>query len=238
MPNDWDAWADSLWATDPDRPGFYAFYAAALRSLNADVIALQELKSTQGSALAPFNPKWREIVPTLADSLGMYYYQQEYSKFHGFAFLSKYPIISDTNFSVRTPYDGMIRITIQTDNGSVLSLYNLHQTYKGSTERTLDAEMNLLQIQLENLNPHIILGDFNVYIEDMESGIPTEMQRYIDAGYNWQGYEKDYILTNNNTDRKDFREIRNQWTDYETESFNLGDTAASDHLPVWAKIRF
>lgn len=220
--------------------------ADTLRSMEADIIGLQEVDVHWGS-----RSDYENTVEKLAEKLDMEYYfapiydddpleEGEPRRQYGVAVLSKYPIVSAynreiTRLSTQDPdptpklAPGFLEAQIDVE-GEDLWFYVTHLDYRGdSTVREMQIED---MFQVMNEHPYnILVGDLNATPDAQE--LEPLFQSFYDVwnisgdhlGYTFPADEPekriDYILT---TPR------------IEVEQAYTTDSIASDHLPVTAEI--
>jgi|GEM_PF-6985703 len=229
----WARWADKEWYPNIGKPGYFDFFENVLRSLDADIIAIQEGPVTT-------HTNWggedgasdeRQIIPELAKRLNMNYYVQDETKWHGFSVLSKFPIAGAADYSHSgTPGSGFIRVSLEVEDGKVLHIYNTHLHYKEPHIRDIELKMYTGIMESENLRPRIFLGDLNIRSTD-----DPQLSILNDNGY--LGYanrlDQIWIKDNSGITVEDFMAIETELTMRNAETVQ---TAGSDHLPVKAVI--
>ncbi len=230
----WAEFADKEWYPNPNKPGYYEFFTKGFKSLDADVIAIQESTVTQHDNWGGPEGAHDEmaVVPELAKRLGMNYFIQEKSRWHGFSLLSKFPIVGGKDFSHDgTPGAGLIRVTLQLDEDTRLHVYNTHLHYKDPEMRKQELIFNQKIIDKENLHPYVYVGDFN--IESMSS---SELNIMRANQYTGANNNVDYIWIKQGGDVHivAFAPVRNKFT---CRAVSAGETLGSDHLPVKAIIQ-
>lgn len=159
---------------------------AMLRSLDADVVALQEVDRHWGD-----RSEWRDLVGELGESLGMHTaFAPIYSldpaqpgdprREYGLALLSRYPILAVENHELTRkstifpdlppgPMPGFLEATLQVGKTS-LHVYNTHLDYLGDpTLREIEVA-ETLEILAEDPEgtPQILAGDYNAQVGDPE----------------------------------------------------------------------
>jgi endonuclease/exonuclease/phosphatase family metal-dependent hydrolase len=146
--------------------------ADVLRSVDADIVGLQEVVSIDNDA--------RELNQGrfLADELGMHLAMGENRKHLGGAYgnvvLSRYPLHSVCNFDISVPgreRRGCLRTDVVFDPNRVLHLFNVHlgtafMERRHQGQRLLDEEL-LRSRQLTG--PRVVVGDFNEWTRGLAS---------------------------------------------------------------------
>ncbi|KAK9726171.1 hypothetical protein RND81_05G195200 [Saponaria officinalis] len=158
-----------------------------LRELDADIVALQEIKAEEEKEMKPLSE--------LAEGLGMYYvFADSWAPEYGNAVLSKWPI---TKFKVQKIFDhsdfrNVLKTTIDVPDVGELNFYCTHLDH-------LDENWRMKQINAiiqSNDEPHILAGGLNSlddsdysherwtdivkYYEEIGKPIPkTEVMRFL-----------------------------------------------------------
>ena len=187
----WNVWADTEWYPNPNKSGYFEFFTEVFRSLDADIIALQESVVPQHDAADDEYGGHGEMrtVPELARRLNMHYFIQERSRFHGFAVLSRFPIVDGKDFSHGgTPGVGIIRVTVRLDDGTLLHVYDTHLHWRDPSIRAQELPYNQKVIADEDLAPHLYVGDFNIRPTDS-----PELDILRENGYEGFGHGVDYV---------------------------------------------
>lgn len=157
-----------------------------LRSLDADVVALQEVDRHWGE-----RSEWRDLVGELGESLGMHTaFAPIYSldpatpdeprREYGLALLSRYPILAVDNHELTRkssvfpdlppgPMPGFLEATLQV-GGTPLHVYNTHLDSKGDpTLREIEvAETLEIMAADPEGTPQVLAGDYNAQPGDPE----------------------------------------------------------------------
>jgi endonuclease/exonuclease/phosphatase family metal-dependent hydrolase len=230
----WAEFADKEWYPNPDKPGYYEFFTKVFKSLDTDIIAIQESTVTQHDNWGGQQGAHDEmaVVPELARRLGMNYFIQEKSRWHGFSLLSKFPIVNVKDFSHDgTPGAGLIRATIQLDEDITLHVYNTHLHYQDPEIRRQELIFNQKVIDKENLHPQVYVGDFNIELMTSPELDIMRANQYTGANNN-----VDYVWVKQGGDVHiiAFAPVRNRYT---CPDESAGETVGSDHLPVKAIIQ-
>ncbi|MEU6714590.1 endonuclease/exonuclease/phosphatase family protein [Nonomuraea sp. NPDC046802] len=218
----------------------------AIRSLNADVIALQEVDVHWDA-----RSEWRDLASELATALGMrVFFGPIYDsdppadgkprKQYGNAILSKYPILYTQNHSITRlstqtpnpvpePAPGFPEVVVNA-KGAQVHVYGTHLDYRGDpTVRRLQVA-DTLKIMAERggQDPQILLGDFNARPDAPElaplwTELTDTMAGKPDMTYPAKTPDRriDYVAVS--------RSVRVRAT-------QVPSTLASDHLPVVADI--
>jgi endonuclease/exonuclease/phosphatase family metal-dependent hydrolase len=230
----WAEFADKEWYPNPNKPGYYEFFTRVFKSLDADIIAIQESTVTQHDNWGGPEDAHDEmaVVPELARRLGMNYFIQEKSRWHGFSLLSKFPVVDSKDFSHDgTPGTGLIRVTLRLNKDTQLHVYNTHLHYKDAEVRKQELVFNQKVIDKENLHPHVYVGDFN--IEPMASSELDILRANQYTGAN-NGVDYIWVKKGGNAHIAAFASIRNRFT---CRNISAGGTVGSDHIPVKAIIQ-
>jgi len=230
----WAEFADKEWYPNPNKPGYYEFFTKVFESLDAEVIAIQESTVTQHDNWGGPEGAHDEmaVVPELAKRLGMNYFIQEKSKWHGFSLLSKFPIVGSKDFSHdNTPGAGFIRVTLQLDKVTRLHVYNTHLHYKDPGTRRQELIFNQKIIDKENLHPHVYVGDFNIYPMASPELDIMRANRYTGAN---NGVDYIWVKQGGDAHIVAFAPVRNKFT---CPNVSAGGTIGSDHLPVKAVVQ-
>jgi len=230
----WNVWADTEWHPNPNKPGYFEFFTAVFRSLDADIIALQESVVPEHDAEDDEHGGHGEMrtVPELARRLNMHYFIQEKSRFHGFAVLSRFPIVEGKDFSHGgTPGAGIIRVTIRLDDGKLLHVYDTHLHWRDPSIRAQQVLYNRKVIADEGLAPQVYLGDFNFYPADNPE--PDLMR---ESGYEGFGHGVDYVWVKKGGGVRivALAPVENEHT---SPALSEGEPVGSDHIPVKAILR-
>jgi hypothetical protein len=234
LESNWSRWADTEWYPNPSKPGFYDYFAGLLGSLDADVIALQG-SSVPEHDLAGDPAGGRgemAIVPELARRLGMHYYVQERSRFHGFAFLSRFPIVGSADFTLRgSPGTGLVRVTLQLADGRNLHVYSTYLDYADPEVRKQELAFNARTIEEEDLHPHVYLGDFRV--DGVDSG---ELDVVRGAGYEGRGHVQQavWVKAGGEIQVLGVAPVENERT---SQALSSGETVGAQELPFKAVLR-
>ncbi len=230
----WNVWADTEWYPNPNKPGYFEFFTDVFRSLDADIIALQESVVPEHDAADDEHGGHGEMrtVPELARRLNMHYFIQEKSRFHGFAVLSRFPIVEGKDLSHGgTPGVGIIRVTIRLDDGALLHVYDTHLHWQDPAIRAQELDYNRKVIADEGLAPQVYVGDFNIYPADN-----PELNPVRESGYEGFGHGVDYVWVKKGGDVRivAFAPVENERT---SPALSAGEPVGSDHLPVKAVLR-
>ncbi|MFE3718108.1 endonuclease/exonuclease/phosphatase family protein [Streptomyces cyaneofuscatus] len=151
--------------------------ASELRSLNADVIGLQEADRHWGP-----RSEWRDLAGELAERLGMYvYFAPIYSldpaepggprAEFGVAVLSRYRIVSADNHEITrlstqdpnpspAPAPGFAEAVVRV-KGRPVHVYVTHLDYRPDPAVRVAQVADTRRIMAEDRGPKILLGDFN-----------------------------------------------------------------------------
>lgn len=138
--------------------------AEVLRTIDADIIAMQEVVSLQGRAPED------DQADYLSRALEMEYRFGENRRFRGGAYgnvvLSRFPIRSFQNYDLSQngcEERGCLRVDIEAAGGKILHIYNVHLG-TAILERNSQARILLSGDILKNQplsGPRLLLGDFN-----------------------------------------------------------------------------
>jgi hypothetical protein len=231
---DWSRWADTEWYPNPSKPGFYNFYAGLLESLDADIIALQ------GSCVPDHDKPddaagghgEMDIVPQLAERLGMDCYVQERTRFHGFAFLSRLPIVDSADYTHQgSPGTGLVRITVQTEDGGNLHVYSTYLHWRDPEIRRRELDFNRRIIEEQGLEPHVYVGDWQL------GGIGNaELDPVREAGYEGYGHGSQgiWVPADGEAEVIGFAPVENEWT---SAALTPNETVGCTQLPFKAVVR-
>ena len=217
-----------------------------LKDVDADIIALQEVSGDE-----------RNIIKELADSLGCTYitafdmslpmkYVPEHLRTsadhltYGSVILSKHEIVGGGSVVISDEDNRTIAKADIKIGDEILTVYGLHlkHTHQQDSEHQNVQADNLLKMVPEKRA--IVMGDFNSLkgsypitkisgvLSDTEIGEPTPTWSVYKDGCSYcqigdLEHKLDYIFTTK---------------DIKTESFIVGDSRASDHLPVIAVVEF
>ncbi len=152
--------------------------AKVLKSLEADVIALQEVDNNT------FRSAMVNQAEFLGDSLGMYHAFGKAMDLeggeYGQAILSKYPILESKVHKL--PGDGEPRIALEVIvepvKGKRVAFVSVHLSY-GSEENRQQQTKFLLDVFNEVKHPIVLLGDFNDDLESDSMKLFTEEWYYV-----------------------------------------------------------
>lgn len=162
--------------TDPAR------IAAVVRELNADIVAVQEIISSQYPA--------KDQVRFIAEQAGSYEWCFGENRFHlgqpyGNAILSRIPIQFARNYDLtwaKRERRGCLRADILLENGAVLHLFNVHL---GTSffERRQQARRLVSREVLgteEVTGARIVVGDFNEWTRGLASRLMSKNFQSVD----------------------------------------------------------
>jgi vancomycin resistance protein VanJ len=206
---------------------------AVIRSLNADIVALQEISSEMASAL---QREFAAVYPYMA------LHPVANQGTAGQGILSRYPILEDEFWRFDWLYIplGHQRVVLEI-GGTPVTLYNLHPTHPGmaASDTFFDPsqrsrEIGALLTRIQNEKGAVLLaGDFNM--PDLSADYAKVTQHFGDAyravgwGMGWTFRSRlplpllrlDYVFYN-----EFFQPI----------SARVGDHGGSDHAALWVEL--
>ncbi len=189
----------NMWGAEPPLQERMTLLTAGLRTLNPDVIALQEVRAIPNQL-----PNQAE---TLAAALGMSCAFAVATGDEGLAILSKFPIVSSRHFELPHAIESERRIVlgaeIETVAGSA-ELFTTHLNYRFTDGKKREDQVVALETWIAERAselPKILMGDFNARPESDEirflKGLHTIADRRVyyqdafellhpgEAGYTW-----------------------------------------------------
>jgi endonuclease/exonuclease/phosphatase family metal-dependent hydrolase len=213
--------------------------AKILREINADVIALQEVLSMEGTRREDHQARY------IAEELGHHYHIGENRQLHGGAYgnvtLSRFPISFACNYDLTQhgrEERGCLRTDIQLDTGQTLHIYNLHLG-TAYAERRYQAHKLVEHEILKGRGirgARVILGDLNEWIAGLASRMlrshfqSARVRPLFGRSRTYPGVlpfiHLDHIYFDGQLDLENVEPVR-----------SLRTLIASDHLPIIADFR-
>lgn len=158
--------------------------ASVLKSLHADMIALQEVVRGTGEA------DGADQAGYLADALKMdlaFGENRKYKKApYGNAILSKHPIVDAMNYEITASWRekrGCLRADIKMKNGRLLRLFNAHMS-TGYLERRKQVALMVSKEMLGNPeyeDSRILVGDFNEWTKGLTTKLLSTHMQAVDV---------------------------------------------------------
>jgi endonuclease/exonuclease/phosphatase family metal-dependent hydrolase len=164
----------------------------AIRSVDADVVFLQEVMGVHPARVAVTNlgPQFEfladELWPHFAYGKNAVYSDGH----HGNAILSKFPLLAFENINVSTnPLErrGLLHAKIQPQDGNQVDLLCLHLdlTQRGRVQQ-LEHLVDRVTQHVSRGSPLVIAGDFNDWRQKMTDPLADRLN-LIEAGVIWNG---------------------------------------------------
>lgn len=204
--------------------------AAVLESLDADIIALQEVDMG--------NPRTLLVKQAyvLARHLGMGCVYGEALRYRigsfGNAVLSRFPIKSYINHRLPAPKPQRSMQEVHLDvNGQMLRVFNTHLELNRDLRLTQIRDFIVPLIQ-SSCTPAIFAGDFNETPDDL--GVKYLAHCFTDSFIVNSGLLNNTFTSRNPAERIDFIFLNDG---FQALDYRIQYTDASDHLPVSSKIR-
>lgn len=203
--------------------------ALVLKSMNADVIALQEVDMGRPRTLLV---KQANALARLLDMGCVYGEAIQYNPgSFGNAILSRFPINSFINHRLPAPQPQRVMMEVHLDiNGQIIRFFNTHLELNRSLrlEQIKDFIVPLIE---SSDTPAILAGDFNETPEDL--GVKYLTHYLTDSFIANSGLLIHTFISNQPTERMDYIFLNEglQALDYRIQY-----AEASDHLPVFSKI--
>ena len=219
---------------------------AALRQMDADIVALQEVDVHWSG-----RSQWRDLAGELADALGMWvFYGHIYNldppsegaprREFGIAMLSRYPIIGAENhhiarLSTQTPdptpqpAPGFPEVVVNV-RGALVHAYGTHLDYRADpyVRQLQVADMRRIMAE-DHSRQQVLLGDFNA-----EPGAPELAPLWQDLVDAWGAADGGLTYpADTPVKRIDYVTVSPQ---IEVRAAEVPATLASDHLPVVADL--
>ncbi len=207
-----------------------------LRQSNAQIIALQELHLSIAEVLAP-------------ELIDLYPYQalqasEQYTR--GVGIFSQFPIVDDQPIE-NLVLGGQLTHLVMADE-QIISLLNVHppppQTpYTGINSSLRNAEIKMiLDIARRELNPVLLVGDFNSTTQNDDYALITESYRdaFLEAGTGLGSTFPNFARINPDLSwlppiiRIDYIFHSPEWTALSAHAFT--ESGGSDHYPVYAEL--
>jgi endonuclease/exonuclease/phosphatase family metal-dependent hydrolase len=243
----YNVWGLPSWLTGA-QPGRYPRIARELERLDPDIILLQEAWTDKARKAAPNDGRWSSARAARQHT----FFQQS-----GLVTLSKFPIIggefypfSRAAFPDRFVNKGILKVTVQLQDGRVLNIWNVHLQDGGSAE--------IRRSQLREVESHVLAaedgqiadlvgGDFNctpdsAFVHELEDSLGPSVQQLggVDPFVTWddlstkpgKGQTLDYIFVR---ERTRFENVQ--------ATAQVAFTAAnlkqrlSDHLGIEAEVK-
>ncbi|WP_433430545.1 endonuclease/exonuclease/phosphatase family protein [Nonomuraea sp. CA-141351] len=218
----------------------------AMRALNADVIALQEVDVHWGA-----RSEWRDLASELATALGMRVFfgpiydldppaDGEPRRQYGNAILTRYPVLYSQNHSITRlstqtpnpvpePAPGFPEVVVNA-KGAHVHVYGTHLDYRSDPAVRQLQVADTLKIMAERggQDPQVLLGDFNARPDAPElaplwTELTDAMAGKPDLTYPAEAPDRriDYVAVSRSVS---------------VRATQVPHTPASDHLPVVADI--
>lgn len=204
--------------------------ASVINAENPDIVGLNEvyrytLGNKQDQVIAGYlGSQWTTIFGANVSGFGYTY---------GNAILSRYPIISYSNHTIKPTLGSEQRGCLEAHinvNGTIVNVFSTHWANDTEQERQLSADSCLVWMS-QVLEPKLLMGDFNA--RSYSNPLRRIQTQYIDSiGVN--GFGPINTVSNPNpTVRIDHIMLPENTTIKEAHVVNYGDaTVASDHRPV------
>lgn len=207
-----------------------------LRNSDADIVGLQEVKDT--------DPE-REVIDFMS-SLGYEYFFTPTEQIwdqkvwrHGPAVFSKYPITHAEKIQLAEGDNERAAAYVQVSlNGNIIHVFSTHLIHthqKPSAEQEAQASILLKRVPKEK--GVIVMGDFNA--EPDSVAVKMMKERLVDSDKlsqpTWSVFT-DGCKTCNLGEKKVRLDYIFLSPDIKVTSFEVGDSRASDHLPIVAEV--
>ena len=207
----------------------------SISEVNPDIIALQESDMNRVTSTNV------DIVQWLAHKLNMYVYfgPETKSQIYGVAILSRFPLANMETWYLKSEEDQRVLIRADIEwAGSPLSIYAVHMGL--SEEDRTSQTHEILGILSKNPNRKLLMGDLNSYPDSVqiEAFLSVLGDAWVCAGYSSMdplGY------TSSSTEpshRIDYILVSKEMCMYVSNCEVIQNAFGSDHLPVWAEIRW
>jgi endonuclease/exonuclease/phosphatase family metal-dependent hydrolase len=207
----------------------------SISSVNPDIIALQESDMNRVTSTNV------DIVQWLAHNLNMYVYFGPETKrqIYGVAILSRFPLTNMETWYLESEEDQRVLIRADIEwAGNLLSIYAVHMGL--SEEDRTSQTHEILGILSKNPNRKLLMGDLNSYPDSVqiESFLSVLGDAWVCAGYSSMdplGYTSSSAEPSH---RIDYILVSEEMCMYVSNCEVIHDAFGSDHLPVWAEIRW
>ena len=215
----------------------------AIRDVNADILFLQEVIGDHEHSKHKI-PDWKTAIQFeyLADTVWSHFAYGKNAVYaeghHGNAILSKYPIVDWSNKDISTnrfEQRGYLKAKIQIpETGRELILANTHLNL---TQRGRDTQADIIiqDLKQEEINPWVLVGDFNDWNKKIANRIWTDLNAHEAFHFMHGKYPKTFpsFFPTLSLDRFFFRHVNV----ISAHTLDKGYwRKLSDHLPILVEI--